>query len=155
MGIKFAMTIAFGAQMGNRLESVLSNETVYKYLRDALPGEYDKWAPTIVKYFCKFMGVTLAWMVQRMVFAFHTSISGGTMLASGVIHYLVKTGKVNSSMVEKHSATSKYLGGALACLGFYAQFVRGFSNTGWIGLLLFPVFVPLHLFEFLLEMFIG
>jgi hypothetical protein len=152
--IRFAQTITFGNNFAIRLESWLTNKWVISQLELAVPKGYHKWIPTIIKYFSKFVGISSAWMVQRVVFAAHTSVTGGMMLANGIVYYLETRG-VKKPSFDGFDSTKTYIGGALAAFGFYTQFVRGFASTGILGFLLFPLFLPLQIFEFVLELCIG
>lgn len=152
--IRFAQTITFGNNFAIRLEGWLSNKWVINQLQLAVPKGYHKWIPTIIKYLSKFIGISAAWLIQRVVFAAHTSVTGGMMMANGIVHYLEKR-NIKKPAFDGFDSTKTYIGGALAAFGFYTQFVRGFASTGILGWVLFPLFMPLQLFEFFLEMTIG
>lgn len=44
--------------------------------------EYHKWAEVIVRFSCKAMGVTLAWLLQRITSAIHCALRGAKLFAS-------------------------------------------------------------------------
>eukprot|EP00658_Telonema_sp_P-2_P079689 TRINITY_DN7772_c0_g1_i1.p1 TRINITY_DN7772_c0_g1~~TRINITY_DN7772_c0_g1_i1.p1 ORF type:complete len:253 (+),score=49.11 TRINITY_DN7772_c0_g1_i1:169-927(+) len=152
--IKFAQTITFGASLATQIKDLVAVGWLPKQLESALAPAYHKWIPTIIDYSCKIFGISCAWTVQRGLFAFHTSIRGGKMLARGGLSFTAKLKGFDAARYEG-TPNMLYLEALLAVVGFYAQFVRGFSSTGLLGYVLFPVFLPLNICEFMIGMIIG
>eukprot|EP00656_Telonema_subtile_P028969 TRINITY_DN3178_c0_g1_i1.p1 TRINITY_DN3178_c0_g1~~TRINITY_DN3178_c0_g1_i1.p1 ORF type:complete len:328 (-),score=91.96 TRINITY_DN3178_c0_g1_i1:38-1021(-) len=152
--IKFAQTITFGSSMGSQIEERLSTGWFPQQLELAIPPEFHKWVPSIITYGCRVLGIAAAWTVQRALFAFHTSVKGGRMIARGGLRYAGKLKGFDAGLYED-SPNLLYLEATLAAIGFYAQFVRGFSAVGWVGVVLFPVFMPLNIIEFTIGLIIG
>eukprot|EP00658_Telonema_sp_P-2_P079693 TRINITY_DN7772_c0_g1_i6.p1 TRINITY_DN7772_c0_g1~~TRINITY_DN7772_c0_g1_i6.p1 ORF type:complete len:332 (+),score=93.17 TRINITY_DN7772_c0_g1_i6:11-1006(+) len=88
--IKFAQTITFGASLATQIKDLVAVGWLPKQLESALAPAYHKWIPTIIDYSCKIFGISCAWTVQRGLFAFHTSIRGGKMLARGGLSFTAK-----------------------------------------------------------------
>lgn len=52
------------------------------HMRCMCATEYHKWAEVIVRFSCKAMGVTLAWLLQRITSAIHCALRGAKLFAS-------------------------------------------------------------------------
>ena len=147
--IKFAHSITLGAAIGD-----VFHKGAHKYLEptfnDMIPGEYHKWVPIMVKYLCRSVAVSIAWMVQRVISALHSAIRGSEMALSGICAYLKRHNHIKEIPLPG-SALWFGLHVGLAVVGFSWQFRMGFSLPFPINLL----FLPLSIFEWVLTNVVG
>jgi hypothetical protein len=146
--IKFAKVVALGAALGN-----IFHKTCSPYLEEALnhtvPDDYKKWIPMVVSYSVKALSVSLAWMLQRIISAFHSSIRGGHKAAQ---HFLRFGSSKGLFTYDEDQYYDEALGYSLGVLGFYFQYSLGF------GQLFFPLnlmLMPLTTAETILEYYVG
>jgi len=149
--VKFAQAITLGNSLGTiaskTLEPVLTSP-----LKIMIPKEYHKWVPVIIVYGCKFMGISIAWFIQRVIEAFYCAIRGAEIFAHGIIKYLARMGYVEQEKINENSQFFSTLYGFVAALGFLWQFNNGFSS------LPFPLnilFLPITLVEWTLMYIVG
>ena len=147
--IQFAHAITLGAAIGDVLHS-----GAHKYLEPTLneivPKEYHKWVPTIVKYSCRCIAVSIAWIVQRVISAFHSAIRGSELALTGICAYLKRHGHIKE-VPETGSQLWFGLHIGLAVMGFLWQLRLGFSLPFPINIL----FLPLSIFEWILVNVVG
>ena len=48
-------------------------------IQKALPADQKKWAEPIISYACRSTAISIAWMIQRVISAFHSAMRGGIM----------------------------------------------------------------------------
>lgn len=147
--IQFAHAVTLGAAIGDVL-----HKGVHKYLEPTLgemiPREYHKWIPSIVKYACRSIAVSIAWVVQRVISAFHSAIRGSEMALTGICAYLKRHNHINEVPVPGSQLWfGLHIG--LAVTGFLWQLRMGFSLPFPMNLL----FLPLSIFEWILVNIVG
>merc|ERR1712205_277071 len=85
--LQFAKTVALGNAIGDILMT-----PVMKFVKPPLmkifPEEYAAWCPVILSWIVKSIAISIAWSLQRIISAFHSSIRGGLMAARALINYL-------------------------------------------------------------------
>jgi hypothetical protein len=146
--LRFAQVATLGASLGEALQR--QAKRIEPALQETCSPEFKKWVPQVVSYACIVFGVSLAWMVQRVIFGFTSAVQGAQMLCRGGGAYLVRNGYVDAEHMVEGSATFNYVEMLLGAIGFYAQFSRGFG-LGWMAMPLFPV----SCVEFTLGMLVG
>lgn len=60
-----------------------------------VPAEYHKWLPLSRKYASRFVGISIAWWLARLVSALHSAVRGATLVVSGVTGYVIRHGYVD------------------------------------------------------------
>lgn len=146
--LRFAQVLTLGASLGDGINSLA--ERMVPSLQASVDPEYRKWVPQVLSYVCKALGVTLAWLVQRVIFGFTTAMKGGQMLCRSTGAYLVRHEMMAPEFFAVDSPTYHYVELAVCAIGFYAQFSRGFG-LGWMAVPLFPI----SCFEWGLGMVVG
>ena len=82
--IQFAKVIALGAAMGDFLVRTVERPATACLVHLVQP-EGHKWIPTIISVTCKVISISVAWHIQIILSAFHSSVRGGLMAARGFI----------------------------------------------------------------------
>jgi len=134
--VQFAQTIALGVTISSIFEAV-AEKFLRPILEQALPKEYHKWVSVLISYFCKCIGVSIAWTIQRVISSFYSSIRGAQMLILSLIAYLSLLGHTYS--IEQGSILFTGLVGLVAFLGFFWQVSSAFSLPLPLSILLFPL----------------
>ena len=147
--IQFAHAVTLGAAIGDVLYKG-TNRYLNPTLRELIPKEYHKWVPSIVKYSCRIVAVSIAWVVQRVISAFHSAIRGSEMALRGICAYLKRHDHIKEVPVPGSSLWFT-LNVGLAVIGFLWQLRMGFSLPFPINLL----FLPLSIFEWILVNVVG
>lgn len=122
--IQFAKVITLGEVIGQKLYGAASR--LEPTLIKMTPEDYQKWVPVLVRWSCKCFAISFAWMVQRIISAFHAAIRGAFMFSKYLTAYLRE---------EKQIDLDTMLGGyaddiiswSIAAAGFIFQFMCGFS----------------------------
>lgn len=134
--ISFARAVTLGAAIGD----VVTKPAVRCFapaLKKIVPEDYQRWIVPGITYFCKTVAITIAWTIQRVISAFHSSIRGGHMAAAGVVNYLNKYNFVKSSADDTY--IDEVVGYALAALGFASQLGAGFRVPFPLNILFLPL----------------
>ena len=147
--LRFAQVLTLGASLGDRLHTYAKQ--FEPTLQESVDPDMRRWIPQISMYVCKSLGVSLAWMMQRVIFGFTSATKGASMATQGLRDYLVKMKFIDEARLPAGDPTLTYIEVVLAGLGFYAQFCRGFSGLGYAAIILFP----LSVFEWTLGLFLG
>lgn len=133
--LQFAKSITLGQAIGSIVErpALLYGLPVVESL---LPQEYKRWAAPLVSYPIKAGAISLAWLVQRVISAFHSAIRGGNMFGKNIVEYLNKMGYI--TLDAKDTILDEVLGYAVAALGLYFQLSYGFGLPWFLAIPLFP-----------------
>jgi len=135
---RFAKTVTLGLTLSDNL----ADNVVVPHLRPAalgvLPPEYHKWCDAMLRYACRFVGVSLAWMAQRVISAFHAAARGAQLLVSGAAAYGERHGYVNKGAVVPGTTGYNATVAALAAAGFWWQLRAGFALPFPFNLVLLP-----------------
>jgi len=135
--LKFAQAIALGATIGNIFHGYVET-WMSPILHKVIPVAYHKWIPVIISYSCKTVGVSIAWMIQRVISAFYSSIRGAQMFTFGAVNYLARNGYQS---IDEKSHLNMFIIGLIAWCGFAWQLQSGFSLSFPLNILLFPLSV--------------
>lgn len=147
--LRFAQVLTLGSSLGDSLHD--HAKKIEPAVQAAVDPEFRRWVPQIMGYACKALGVSCAWMVQRVIFGFTSAMKGGQMLVKGLRDYLVGMKFVGEEFMPDGDPTLNYVEIVVSSIGFYSQFTRGFSSLGYAAVLLFPV----SMFEWILGMVVG
>lgn len=133
--IQFAKTVTLGEKIGEKLYEPASR--LEPTICGMVPEEYQKWVPCVVRWSCKLSAISMAWMVSRVISAFHSAIRGGLLFGRYLVDYLHEKGylKVDSS----GGYTDEAIGWAVALCGLLFQFACGFGVPFPFNLVLWPL----------------
>ena len=167
--VQFAQTVTLGVAIGETIEQPLQ-----KYLAPVVSAgvypEYRQWIPFSIKQFSRFVGVSIAFSVQRVISGFYAAIRGGQLFSVGLLSYLVhhkymvsteetnrgfkytvsfyaKGNHVNGLLIIVHQAIM----GAVFVLGFWFQLSTFFGLPFPLNILMFPFTIA----ENILLYFVG
>lgn len=133
--MKFARTITLGNAIGESLERPAERYLV-PLLEKVIPEEYHRWIRPSIQYSVRTAAISIAWVVQRVISAFHSAIRGGLMFSRNILEYL----NVMNIYHVDHEKTyiDELVGYGVALLGLFFQLSRGFSLPFPLNVLLFP-----------------
>lgn len=147
---KFAAAVTLGCSIGDMFTA--SVDTYGKpLLVKSIPAEYHKWIDPAIKLVCQAIGVSLAWMLQRVMSAMHCSLRGAQIVIIQSQKAAVRLGYLQKAKLTEDSAYFSLAVTMLAALGFLNQVAYGFS----LPLLLQIIFTPIYILEFIITTAIG
>eukprot|EP00992_Anisonema_acinus_P011443 TRINITY_DN7410_c0_g1_i1.p1 TRINITY_DN7410_c0_g1~~TRINITY_DN7410_c0_g1_i1.p1 ORF type:complete len:363 (-),score=52.91 TRINITY_DN7410_c0_g1_i1:59-1147(-) len=132
---RYAQTITLGASMGEVFERI-AGPFLRPILFALVPEEYHQWVPVVLSYGSKWIGVCIAWALQRVVSAFHSSIRGASLVCDGIRGYAVRTGRLPQNALLPWWVTGASM--VLAALGFYWQIRTRFELPFPLSLICLP-----------------
>jgi len=135
--IKFAQAIALGATIGNIFQTY-AEDVATPVLQRAIPEAHHKWIPIIISYFCKAVGVSIAWTIQRVMSAWYSSFRGAQIFTVGLVSYTNRNGYTN---ISENSLVNMVIVFIIAWTGFGWQIQSGFALPFPLNVLLFPITV--------------
>lgn len=138
--VKFAKAITLGTAIGQVLEQILSPFTTPS-LQYALPDDYDKWVPVISRYGFRYLGISMSWILMRVITAVFAALKGSELSLLGIIGYLENFGYVERGTFKKGNPAVVGAWALLAMVGAYLQISSGFTLPFPINLLFFPLTV--------------
>jgi hypothetical protein len=148
--VKFAHAVSLGISIGD-MTTGLFHRYCEPHLLKMLPESLHKWAPFVSNYFCRSFAVSLAWMFQIIIIAFHASLRGSSLFVKSVAKILVEKKLVKKETLPPMDSarwnTAVYI---IAALGFSYQAKSGFAISFPLNLFLLPISVV----EFTLKMII-
>merc|ERR1719231_378971 len=89
--LRFARAITLGCNIGSYIAKPAKKQLLPK-IQPYIPPEYHKWAPVIIDYLCKSFGISLAWILVRVINSFNAAARGAHMFVAGVDGYAKKHG---------------------------------------------------------------
>ena len=125
------------AQLIERLDKSQTCVPCLPFDRSALGGRYHKWAPVIIDYLCKSFGISLAWILVRVINSFNAAARGAHMFVAGVDGYAKKHGM----MWLSEGQMDDIFAWSLAALGVYFQLSSFFYLPWYLAIPLFPLTV--------------
>lgn len=137
--VQFARTI----QMANSISDFLTkpvDQYVKPVVNAMLPPEYRQWTPVLLNWFCKTVGMALAWTLASIRVAFASSLQGGLMLSRSGIKALRERnvdieGMIGADLakeVDDHAAFG------FAAIGFLFQLYCRLSPPFPFNIIMFP-----------------
>ena len=103
-----------------------------------MQAEYRQWVPFGIRQLSRFIGVAIAFSVQRVISGFYAAIKGGQLFAIGLLAYLVKFGHISPQHDTAKGGMYAAIAGAVFCVGFYFQLSTFFGLPFPLNLLMFP-----------------
>ena len=91
--LQFAKSITLGSSIASIMEKP-AKEYVVPHLKSVMHPDFQKWAEPLTIYTIKSSAISIAWMMQRVMSAFHSAIRGGHMFAANVLDYLTTMGYI-------------------------------------------------------------
>jgi len=134
--VNFARVITLAATIGDQLKKPAAY-VIAPGLSRVVPVEYHKWIPTAINASCKAIAMVVAWWVQQIIAAIHSSIRGGLMCARGIINFLHERGFI--SFNDEETYLDELIGWGLAFLGFYFQYNLSFAVPFPLSLVMWPI----------------
>jgi len=131
--VKFARTFSLGASIGDVLAKT-TLKFVVPPLKEMVPEEFHKWIPPVSQYICRFIGISIAFSVNRILSTVHTAIRGARLATDGFTKWCEAR--------NLHYLSDGYLDDAfaflLAGIGVFGQLFVWNRLPLLIKLLLFP-----------------
>lgn len=133
--VDFVKAITLGASMADVI-----NKPAQHYLTPIIdrimPEDFKHWTSFFITYTVKSVTISLAWMIQRIVSAFHSALRGGHMIGSNLLEYLSVMGIIH--LDPEHTYIDEIIGYAFSFFGLYFQLSYGFKVPFLLQLVLFP-----------------
>jgi len=131
--IQFARTIALSLTISAFAKRV-TDRFLLPIVKTATPKEYQQWCPIILGWFCKSIGISIAWKIQTIISAFTSALAGGLIMSRALLQIRSK-GQKNHEDTNIDEILSYTLGGA----GFYFQYTQSFDTPFPLNIILWPV----------------
>jgi len=133
--LQFAQAITLGAVIGDMFQKT-ADAYLTPLLSRAVPPDYQKWVPIVLRYICRSIGISFAWFLQRIISAFYSALRGGSLFAKGLLTFAGRNGYTAPFNEGSIFFSAIVLGSALP--GIYWQISSGFSMPFPINLLMMP-----------------
>jgi len=133
--VKFAEAVTLGVCLGKMAEKGIKK----LFLRELqnLAGDYKKWVDPCLTYLCRFVGISFAYTLQRVIYAFYTSVRGADIILMCVAALM--SAKRKGDLVDSETNTKWLIAKlGIGLLGFFKQLVWGFGLTFPLNVLLSP-----------------
>lgn len=134
--MSFAQAIALGASLAEMLTKLV-NKRVLPTLMKVVDPSYQKWIPIVIDYATKFIAVSIAMSLNRVISAFHSAMRGGQMCGGGIVRFLNRKKIIDFN--EDDSYLDEAVGYGLAAFGMLYQLANWFGLPFPFSLLLWPV----------------
>ncbi|KAL7543578.1 hypothetical protein ACHAXR_013028 [Thalassiosira sp. AJA248-18] len=131
--IEFARTIALALTICNFIKK-FADRSLLPIVKGATPQEYQKWCPVLLDWFCKSVGISIAWKIQTIISAFTSALAGGLIMSRTMMFIVSKGEKDHQDTYADEIASYVFAG-----LGFYFQYNMSFSAPFPLNIVLFPV----------------
>jgi len=147
---KFAAAVTLGCSLGDMMCA-----SVHTYgkpiLVKNLSPELHKWIDPGISLVCQGIGVSLAWLLQRVISALHCSMRGAYIVVTQSQQAAVRLGYLQKPVLTESAPMFSLVVTMIGGLGFLNQVAYGFS----MPLVLQPFFLPLYVLESILTYTIG
>lgn len=118
--VQFAQTIALGVAISEAVYLPIEKYVVPIVSKGVEP-EYRQWVPYVSKNIVRTACVSIAFLVQRVISGFYSSIRGGHLVAQGLLSYLVRHGHIAATHDTQKGLLFSCIVGLIATSGFYFQ----------------------------------
>eukprot|EP01065_Artemidia_motanka_P049497 TRINITY_DN8222_c0_g2_i1.p1 TRINITY_DN8222_c0_g2~~TRINITY_DN8222_c0_g2_i1.p1 ORF type:complete len:359 (+),score=96.87 TRINITY_DN8222_c0_g2_i1:88-1164(+) len=136
--LRFARTIALGASIAGMIHKPVEKHLGSRVAK-MLPANQRQWAPTLLKWSCHFVAISLAWQVQKIIAAVQSALRGGLMFSHRSMKFARAHGYCKS--IEPGSFFDDAVGYVVAAAGLYTQLLLGFNIPFPLNVVLLPVSV--------------
>jgi hypothetical protein len=137
--LRFCRAIALGSAMGDVVipPVITVVENLIKRLpADRFPVVYHKWTPIILRGVCRYIFISVAFFIQRIVSAVHSSVRGVLMISRNLLQYAKRMEW--TTINEEETFIDEIIGYSLAFLGFWFQLANYFNLPFPLNIILFP-----------------
>jgi len=131
--VQFARTITFSMTI-TKFAKKLLDRLLLPIVKAATPDEYQKWCPVVLDWWCKGIGISIAWKIQTTISAFTSALAGGLIVARTVM-FIRSKGQKNPD----DTYVDEVVAYILAFVGFRFQLGHKFEVPFPFNVLLFPV----------------
>jgi hypothetical protein len=143
LAIQFARTIALALTIADFLDKPCQRY-VAPTISLAVPNEYKKWVPVLLRWAIKGVAMSFAWTIQSVMSAFASALDGGLMMARASFQFCVEHNiKLGGWIPDDHkmSYVDESFSYLFAGLGLYFQFQMGSSLPFPLNLILSPFYL--------------
>lgn len=134
--VEFAKVIALGHMIGDAMKKP-ANYIFVPALASVVPEKFHKWIGPLIEIVCKFVAISIAWFIQRVISSVQSAIRGGLMFSRRILSFLKAKGIFPG--YEEDDYYDEVLGWTVAAIGIYFQLSFGFGLPFPLNLLMFPV----------------
>jgi len=131
--IEFARTIALALTI-SEFSKKFTDRFLLPIVKKATPAEYQKWCPVLLDWFCKSIGMSIAWKIQSVISAFTSALAGGLIMSRAMLLIFYKGEKDHEDTSADEIASYVFAG-----LGFYFQYQMKFDAPFPLNVILWPV----------------
>lgn len=144
--LKFANAITLGSSIGDFIEKP-ATKYLMPTLKEKVDVRYHKWLPFLVQYICRFIGVSIAFRVYRILATLSSAIRGSDLLMKHFVQLCEKKG-MQQSLVQ--GPLDDFVRTSIVGAGVYSQ-LFGPDAPMLIRLAL----LPLTITEYVLTSWVG
>ena len=149
--VKFAHAVALGAAIGDMTTSLVHRH-LEQLVQDMVDPSLHKYIPFVSSWLCRSFAISMAWVLQRIIVAFHSALRGANLVVKGFVQVLVDRKLLDpAKLPPPESARYHSVIYAIAGFGFLCQLRSGFSLPFPLNLLL----MPFTMFEWGLTLVVG
>eukprot|EP00040_Diaphanoeca_grandis_P018702 m.98362 g.98362 ORF g.98362 m.98362 type:complete len:336 (-) comp27058_c0_seq1:459-1466(-) len=136
--------MALGTSVSTQLLGVVNKSALAPLKVFCEQYNIDKsWAPKITEYFCKSIGVTVAFYSYQALTGVNSALYGGRMCVLSLVRFGNKSGLFEKQFGKKFNPEDSYLdealGWSLSLIGLWFQLKMAFGLPFLLSLVLFPV----------------
>lgn len=151
----FARVVALGSSIGENIASP-AEKLLIPPLRLVLKdnGVKEEWALVAVRYACRWIAITIAWYLQRIMTTVQSAVMGGLLFSRAMLSVANRKGYTQQycgkELDPESTMIDEYVGWSVAALGVWVQF-QGFP-------VMFPLNIgifPFSLFEHFLKWMVA
>ncbi len=150
----FAKTLTLGNAISTSFESPALTY-LEPLLRPQLPPAWQNWSASLLTYGLKFLAISLAWRLRKLLTAVHSAVRGGAFAAHYLLHYLVLFSKLPPTIAsnpQKQQSLKYLIGYGLAFSGLYFQFSYQSSRLPFpLNIFLLPFLAIEHLLMWIMN----
>ena len=132
--LTFARALTLGSQLGETLAKP-GKRYAEPILKNTLDDDFHKWIDPGISYASRFLAMSIAFTVQRLISTVHSAVQGGQLFTSAAARYMNKRGLITFD--PEKSNLDEQAGYAIAVVGLYFQIFQGTPLL--LSLLLLPV----------------
>lgn len=134
---KFAQTLALTQGIGESLRPSVA-KLVGPTLVAVTPPEFRKWISPGINVSCKMLAGLAAWRLQYLLSTLQSSLQGGMITSTVLLHMLAQRGIVKFTSAEESLFTDA-AGWSLAVCGLYVQMFWGLPVPYFMSPLMWPL----------------
>lgn len=135
---QFARTVSLAISIGDCMRP-LAADFVTPALAFVIPKEYHNWIPHFINYTCKFIAMTIAWWIQRIISTVQSAIKGGLIFSRALLRLANEKGV--TTMNHEDTNLDEVVGWAVAALGIYVQLSLNWNLPFYVDIWLWPLHV--------------